>query len=132
MSISESTTISTTATYTRPATNAFQRGNAAGSKTDRILEVVTVFGDEVVAYMCADCNRTWSTYRKVLGHRKTHSTKAQTLRGNSPVAAFFKEHDRLQRDNDRLSKKLKEERSKRISLERRLAQIESLFTPRNG
>lgn len=112
---------------TRPAAATWRRGvTVADRTTDRILEVVAPDGT-VMQFMCAECGKTGATFHVILGHLKGHSTvdKKTQVRG---VNEFIREHARLVKENNRLSEKLKAERAARMRAERRLQQIDNLFS----
>lgn len=129
------TALSTTVTFTtRPATNEFAvKTPAKNSVTERVLEVVDPNG-RIVEYMCPECSKTGPTYQSITGHLKAHgpgrrgkAKASQAPRGR--LGEFIREHARLAKENERLSAKLKKERTARLRAERRIQQIESLFGP---
>lgn len=102
-----------------------------GKKTDKILEIVDGSGS-ILAYECAACGRNGDTFHQILGHLNSHLERPKRVKTPpSRVEKFFIEHERLKAQNERLTARLKNERTARLRAERRLAQIDRLFAPVN-
>lgn len=123
------TTARVTVLTTRPAAPTFKRGVPTTDRatTTKILEVVGADGT-VVQHMCAECGKTGPTFHSILGHLKQHGESPKATLKSGGVSEFLREHARLQRENNRLLEKLKKERAARARAERRLQQIDDLFS----
>ena len=103
-------------------------------RSKKILEIVDVETETIVGYACGDCDRVGPTYGTILGHRRSHTVQETRKKDRSSavdhLSKVIKDLDRLERENNRLQSRLKEERSARRNAERRIEQIERLFTPR--
>ena len=115
---------------TRPAAATWRSGYpVAEQTTNKILEVVAPDGT-VVQHMCAECGKTGNTFHVILGHLKIHRSAESKKAAKAPsgIAGFIREHARLMKENNRLAEKVKAERAARMRAERRLQQIDNLFS----